>query len=199
MPLARAKIAGDGTAGRGYPPQVRSKLVAVGAVCVVVVAVGAVVAYLAFSGDDSSEASPATTTTSTGPRSVTIRVLATVTTARPVDLPPRNVQNKGDRIFVESQLTNAVPQFGRPVGSIIGQDYSTITYLSPTERLVNVQITLPGGGLHLRGKLEVVDPAAVVRIPVISGTRDFAGATGFSEARSAPGSHTLNVYRLRLP
>ena len=178
---------------------VRSKLVAVGAVCVVVVAVGAVVAYLAFSGDDSSEASPATTTTSTGPRSVTIRVLATVTTARPVDLPPRNVQNKGDRIFVESQLTNAVPQFGRPVGSIIGQDYSTITYLSPTERLVNVQITLPGGGLHLHGTLEVDDPTAVVRIPVISGTRDFAGATGFSEARSAPGSHTLNVYRLRLP
>ena len=177
----------------------RSKLVAVGAICVVVVAVGAIVAYFAFSDDDSSDASQTTTATSTGPRSVTIRVLATVTTARPVDLPPRNVQNKGDRVFVESQLTNAVPQFGRPTGSIIGQDYSTITYLSPTERLVNVQITLPGGGLHLRGKLDVDDPKAVVRIPVISGTRDFAGATGFSEARSAPGSHTLNVYRLRLP
>jgi len=178
---------------------VRTKLVAVGAVCVAVVAAGAIVAYLAFSGEDSSGATPATTTTATGPRTVTIRVLATVTTARPVDLPPRNVQNKGDRVFVESQLTNAVPQFGRPKGSIIGQDYSTITYLSPTERLVNVQITLPGGGLHLRGKLQVTDPAAVVRIPVVSGTRDFAGATGFSEARSAPGSHTLNVYRLRLP
>jgi hypothetical protein len=180
---------------------VRSKLVAVGAVCVAVLAVGAIVAYVAFSGDDSSQASapPTSTTTSTGSRSVTIRVLATVTTARPVDLPPRNVQNKGDRVFVESQLTNAVPQFGRPKGSIIGQDYSTITYLSPTQRLVNVQITLPGGGLHLRGTLEVDNPNAVVRIPVISGTRDFAGATGFSEARSAPGSHTLNVYRLKLP
>ena len=177
----------------------RWKLVAAGAVCVAVVAAAAIVGYLEFSGDDSSEASPATTTSSTGPRSVTIRVLATVTTARPVDLPPRNVQNKGDRVFVESQLTNAVPQFGRPKGSIIGQDYSTITYLSPTERLVNVQITLPGGGLHLRGTLEVTSSTAVVRIPVISGTRDFAGATGFSEARSAPGSHTLNVYRLRLP
>ena len=64
---------------------------------------------------------------------------------------------------------------------------------------MNVQITLPGGGLHLRGTLSVEDPAAVVRIPVVIGTRDFEGATGFSEARNAPGSKTLNVYRLRLP
>jgi hypothetical protein len=178
----------------------RPKLLAVAAVCIAVVAVVAVGAYIVLSDDDSSDAAePGSTASTTGPHPLTIRVLATVTTARPVDLPPRNVQNKGDRVFVESQLTNAVPQFGRPKGSIIGQDYSTITYLSPTERLVNVQITLPGGGLHLRGRLTVSDPAAVVRIPVISGTRDFAGATGFSEARSAPGSHTLNIYRLRLP
>ena len=178
----------------------RPKVIAIAAACAAVVAVVAIGAYVVLSDDDSSEAAgPGTTTSATGPRSVTIRVLATVTTARPVDLPPRNVQNKGDRVFVESQLTNAVPQFGRPKGSIIGQDYSTITYLSPTERLVNVQITLPGGGLHLRGKLTVADPAAVVKIPVISGTRDFAGATGFSEARSGPGNHTLNVYRLELP
>ena len=91
-----------------------------------------------------------------------------------------------------------MPQFGRPKGSIVGVDYSTITYLSKTERLVNVQITLPGGGLHLRGTLDVGDPEDVVRIPVVSGTRDFAGAKGFSEARSAPGNRTLNVYRLEL-
>jgi len=178
----------------------RPKVLAIAAGCVAVVAVVAIGAYVVLSDDDSTEAAtPGTTTSTTGPRSVTIRVLATVTTARPVDLPPRNVQNKGDRVFVESQLTNAVPQFGRPKGSIIGQDYSTITWLSPTERLVNVQITLPGGGLHLRGKLRVRSSASPVRIPVISGTRDFAGATGFSTATSAPGNHTLNVYRLQLP
>jgi hypothetical protein len=177
----------------------RTKVVAIAAGCFAVVALIAVGAYVVLSDDSSSEGSPTTTTTSAAPRSQTIRVLATVTTARPVDLPPRNVQNKGDRVFVESQLTNAVPQFGRPRGSIIGQDYSTITYLSPTQRLVNVQITLPGGGLHLRGTLTVTDPAAVVKIPVISGTRDFAGATGFSEARSAAGNRTLNIYRLTFP
>ncbi|HEY1316706.1 MAG TPA: hypothetical protein VGF10_05780 [Gaiella sp.] len=175
------------------------KLLAVAAVCVAVIALVAVGAYVVLSDDDSSEAGQPGSTTSTGPHALTIRVLATVTTARPVDLPPRNVQNKGDRVFVESRLTNAVPQFGQPTGSIIGQDYSTITFLSATERLVNVQITLPGGGLHLRGKLDVENPKAVVRIPVVSGTRDFAGATGFSEARSAPGSRTLNIYRLQLP
>lgn len=193
----------DSTPSRGGSPVpspgMRPKLLAVVAASVAVAAALAVGAYFLVSSDDSSDTAPTGTTSTTGPRSLTIRVLATVTTARPVDLPPRNVQNKGDRVFVESQLTNAVPQFGQPKGSIVGRDYSTITYLSATERLVNVQITLPGGGLHLRAKLKVGDPEAVVRIPVVSGTREFAGATGFSEARSAPGSHTLNVYRLRLP
>jgi hypothetical protein len=175
----------------------RPKLLAIAAVCVAVVAVVVVGAFVVLSDDDSTEAAEPGSTT--GPHPLTIRVLATVTTARPVDLPPRNVQNRGDRVFVESQLTNAVPQFGQPKGSIIGRDYSTITYLSPTERLVSVQITLPGGGLRLRGKLKVDDPAAVIRIPVVSGTRDYSGATGFSEARSASGSRTLNVYRLQLP
>ena len=176
----------------------RVKLLVAAAACIVV-AVGAVVAYAVIS-DDESDAAPATETTGTGSRSVTIRVLATVTKAQPVDLPPRNVVNEGDRILVESQLKNAVPQFGRPKGSIIGVDYSTITYVSQTERLVNVQITLPGGGLQLRGSIPVEGgAAAVVKIPVVGGTRDFAGATGVSEARSAEGSQTLNIYRLRLP
>lgn len=176
----------------------RVKLLVAAAACIVV-AVGAVVAYAVIS-DDESDAAPATETTGTGSRAVTIRVLATVTKAQPVDLPPRNVVNEGDRILVESQLKNAVPQFGRPKGSIIGVDYSTITYVSQTERMVNVQITLPGGGLHLRGTIPVEGgAAAVIEIPVVGGTRDFAGATGVSEARSAEGSQTLNIYRLRLP
>ena len=168
-------------------------VVAAVAAAVVVVVGGVVAAVVVLSGDDSSDAA-STTRASTGPRAMTIRVLASVTKANPVDLPPRNVQNKGDRVFVESQLRNAVPQFGQPKGSIVGIDYSTITYISSTKRLVSVQVTLPGGGLRLRGTLNVSNPRALVKIPVISGTRDFEGATGYSEARSA-----LNVYHLRLP
>jgi hypothetical protein len=173
-------------------------VVAAVAAAVVVVVGGVVAAVVVLSGDDSSDAA-STTRASTGPRTMTIRVLASVTKANPVDLPPRNVQNKGDRVFVESQLRNAVPQFGQPKGSIVGSDYSTITYISSTKRLVSVQVTLPGGGLRLRGTLNVSNPRALVKIPVISGTRDFEGATGYSEARSAPGQQTLNVYHLRLP
>ena len=176
----------------------RSTLLVVGAVYATVAFAG-LGAGCSSSGDDSASATSPGTTTSTGSRKMTIRVLASVTKANPVDLPPRNVQNKGDRVFVESQLRNAVPQFGQPKGSIVGIDYSTITYLSSTERLVSVQITLPGGGLRLRGTLDVSNPNALVKIPVISGTRDFAGATGYSEARSAGGQQTLNIYRLRLP
>ncbi len=178
---------------------VRPKLLAVAAVCIAVVAAVAIGAYVVLSDDDSSDAASTGTTNTAGSREMTIRVLASVTKANPVDLPPRNVQNKGDRVFVESQLRNAVPQFGQPKGSIVGIDYSTITFLSSTQRLVSVQITLPGGGLRLRGTLDVSDPNALVKIPVISGTRDFAGATGYSEARSAGGQQTLNIYRLRLP
>jgi hypothetical protein len=163
----------------------------------VVLVGGGVAAYFAFSGGDSSKA--ASTDTTSGSRMVTIRVLASVTKANPVDLPPRNVQNKGDRVFVESQLRNAVPQFGEPKGAVVGVDYSTITYVTSTTRLVNVQITLPDGGLRLRGTLDVANPDAAVKIPVISGTRDFEGATGYSEALSASGNQTLNVYHLRLP
>jgi hypothetical protein len=173
-------------------------VVAAVAAAVVVIVGGVVAAVVVLSGDDSSDAA-STTRASTGPRTMTIRVLASVTKANPVDLPPRNVQNKGDRVFVESQLRNAVPQFGQPKGSIVGIDYSTITYISSTKRLVSVQVTLPGGGLRLRGTLNVSNPRALVKIPVISGTRDFEGATGYSEARSAPGQQTLNVYHLRLP
>ena len=173
-------------------------VVAAVAAAVVVVVGGVVAAVVVLSGDDSSDAA-STTRASTGPRTMTIRVLASVTKANPVDLPPRNVQNKGDRVFVESQLRNAVPQFGQPKGSIVGIDYSTITDISSTKRLVSVQVTLPGGGLRRRGTLNVSNPRARVKIPVISGTRDFEGATGYSEARSAPGQQTLNVYHLRLP
>jgi hypothetical protein len=173
-------------------------VVAAVAAAVVVVVGGVVAAVVVLSGDDSSDAA-STTRASTGPRTMTIRVLASVTKANPVDLPPRNVQNKGDRVFVESQLRNAVPHFGQPKGSIVGINYSTITYISSTKRLVSVQVTLPGGGLRLRGTLNVSNPRALVKIPVISGTRDFEGATGYSEARSAPGQQTLNVYHLRLP
>ena len=178
----------------------RTKVVAIAAACVAVVAIVAVGAYVGavgrrlvrgrFDGHDVDDRRPAF---GDDPRARDRDDGATRRSAsaeRPEQGRPR---------LRRSQLTNAVPQFGRPKGSIIGQDYSTITYLSPTERLVNVQITLPGGGLHLRGTLQVSDPAAVVKIPVISGTRDFAGATGFSEARSAPGNQTLNIYRLKLP
>lgn len=184
----------------------RPRVVAIAAAAVAVAIVGVALAFVLWPDDDPADTAtptvtePAAATTPSGARTMTIRVLATVTTARPVDLPPRNVHNKGDRVFVQSTLRNAVPQFGRPKGSIVGIDYSTITYLSPRERLVSVQITLPGGGLRLRGKIRVRESTnAVVTIPVVDGTRDFDGARGVSEAHNGPRSQTLNIYRLRLP
>ena len=66
-----------------------SRTVVAAVVAAVLVVVGAVAAaVVVFSGDDSSDAA---SQTSTGAREMTIRLLASVTRANPVDLPPRNV------------------------------------------------------------------------------------------------------------
>jgi len=169
---------------------VRRKLIAVALACAVVAAVVVAVVLVRSGNDDGS---------GTSAKSVTIRVLATVTNARQVDLPPRGSLNDGDRVFVTSTLRNAAPQFGKPTGTGVGTDNTTITYRSGTERDVSAIVTLPDGNLRLRGTIHVTSPDADVTIPIVDGTRAYENATGTAEARNAQGNQTLNVYRVELP
>jgi Dirigent-like protein len=133
-------------------------------------------------------------------RTQTIRLVSKIVSFRIlVNRPPKNADNVGDKVRAKNSLRNAVAQFGRPRGALVGSDVETITVTSvmPTRARVTVVVTLPGGTLRVAGPIT----SSNLVLPVIGGTGDFAGARGTSEVKSldADGDPALNVYRLRLP
>ena len=114
-----------------------------------------------------------------------------------VDRAPKQELNRGDVIWQKSVLRNAVAQFGKPKGALVGSDTGTYTVVSLTQGDVKVTTRLPGGTVRAAGR---TGRERVQVIRVTGGTGDFANARGTVEVRSL-GSDTraLNVYRLRLP
>lgn len=145
---------------------------------------------------------PATASRTAGEASLTIRLISTPGRTVVRDRPPKGLQSgdlsKGDSISGTSILRNAVPQFGKPKGAVVGSDTYSITATSPTHELFKVQVKLPGGTLRVQRRGSVLKSSNTV--PVIGGTGTFAGARGcLCEASDLSGNRTLNVYRLRLP
>jgi Dirigent-like protein len=127
--------------------------------------------------------------------SLTIRLIATPTGSRAVDVPPKGQLNKGDAIYGQTVLRNAVAQFGRPKGAIVGRDSEVGTFLSPQMLLVTAVVRIPGGTLRLKGKQAVND--LTFTLPVVGGSGRFENARGTCAVRPQ-GGLLLNVYRLRL-
>jgi len=132
---------------------------------------------------------------------MTIRLISITTTYKVlVDRAPKQEINKGDVLWAKSILRNAVAQFGRPKGAIVGSDISTYTVVSITPGVGDEKVTatLPGGTLRAAGR---VRETRAQTIRVTGGTGMFANASGSGEVRSlnASGDRTLNVYRLQLP
>ena len=143
---------------------------------------------------------PAQAAPDTASATVTIRLVSNTTSARVlVDRAPKGKASKGDKQWAMSVLRNAVAQFDRPKGAVVGSDVGTLTVVSVTPPRVDLKVTvrLPGGTLRAAGRITGLDQD----IPVIGGTGDFANARGTSEIRSLhpSGDPALNVYRLRLP
>jgi hypothetical protein len=133
-------------------------------------------------------------------RTPTIRVVSNAVDFRVlVNRPPEGIGNVGDKVQVKNRLRNAVAQFGRPKGALVGSDVQTVTVTSvtPTRARVTVTVRLPGGTLRVAGTVTSSGQA----LPVVGGTGDFAGARGTTEIKSldADGDPALNIYRLRLP
>ena len=128
---------------------------------------------------------------------MTIRVTATVVSARVVDRPPKGQLNKGDAIHGKSVLRNSVAQFGRPRGSAVGSDSEVATFLSAQTALVTGVAELPGGSLRIRGK-QVVNRTAFV-LNVVGGTGKFANARGRLEVQALTATRSSNIYRLNIP
>ena len=142
---------------------------------------------------DVAAASQATTTI----RLVSGNARESVTDKAPKEL-SRGVGSKGDVISGTSVLRNAVRQFGKPLGAVVGRDSYSFTFVSPTEAVIDVRVQLPGGTLRARGRMRLSQGDRIV-VTVTGGTGKFAGARGTGEARALSPNESLNVYRLRFP
>ena len=63
---------------------------------------------------------------------MTIRLLGTAAgSGYLVDHAPKGYPNKGDVVRATSTMRNAVAQFGRPKGAVVGRDVSITTIVIP--------------------------------------------------------------------
>jgi hypothetical protein len=113
------------------------------------------------------------------------------------DVPPTGA-SVGDSFTEASRLRNAVAQFGRPKGAVVGSDRATTTLISAQAVRMQGTVRLPGGTLTIRGRVTLRPGSASV--PVTGGTGRFAGARGTVTAAALPdGRSAANVYRITLP
>ena len=85
---------------------------------------------------------------------LTIRLIGTAATSRYlVDHAPKGYPNKGDVVRETSTLRNAVAQFARPKGAIVGRDVWITTIVIPPFGKADVKAatTLPGGTIRAVG------------------------------------------------
>jgi hypothetical protein len=130
-----------------------------------------------------------------------IQVLSKTTNERVLkDSAPKG-ESKGDVIVGSSVLRNAVAQFGKPRGVLVGRDQYRIVVETPNIAAIRVTVRLPGGTFTCRGRLFHNRTRQVLQ--AVSGAGTFAHATGLCTATSAPknryGANALNVYMLQIP
>lgn len=131
----------------------------------------------------------------------TIRLIGTASGSRYlVDHAPKGYPNKGDVVRATTTLRNAVAQFVRPKGAIVGNDiWITTIVIAPFGKAgVKATTTLPGGTIRASGSVTAAQTSATFR--VVGGTGTYARAHGTISWRNlnAGGSRGLSVYRLQL-
>lgn len=97
----------------------------------------------------------------------------------------------GKRAAWTSQLLNATPQFGKPVGAKVGAEVG----ISHGAQLVG-GIKLPGGVLSYSGKARHLPHHGGIVVPIVEGSGAFTGATG-TYTRSDGDTTTTVVLRLQ--
>jgi hypothetical protein len=122
-----------------------------------------------------------------------IRVTAVTTLVRKHDVDPKG-PSSGDSILDQDRVLNAVPQFGRPRGAVIGSDTGTFRYGAGSLTFAGT-VTLPGGRLIINGFVRFQGTTTFV-VPVTGGTGAFKGAHGTLTVVAASAKRALNVYRV---
>ena len=69
------------------------------------------------------------------------------------DTPPKG-PSKGDTVVYRDRLVNAVRQFGRKQGAVVGRDRGTMTYTSRSSARFDGVATLPGGDAQAAGPVQ---------------------------------------------
>ena len=133
---------------------------------------------------------------------MTIRLIGSAASSRYlVDHAPKGYPNKGDVVRETATLRNAVAQFGRPKGAIVGSDVWITTIVIPPfgKAGVKATTTVPEGTIHAVGVVTATQMTGTFR--VVGGTGKYAGARGTLSLRNinASGSRAVIVYRLQLP
>lgn len=139
---------------------------------------------------------PAPAATNTADATLTIRLISTAGQFTYRDRPPQG-PSKGDVISGPSVLRNAVKQFGRLKGAVVGHDVEVLTLATATTGAMKVTVYLPGGTLRVRGRWTPKANSGTVQ--VVGGTGRYANARGTSYVRDLSAKRSLNVYHLRIP
>jgi autotransporter-associated beta strand protein len=126
-------------------------------------------------------------------QTMTIKVRSDTVVFKQRDLAPKGT-SKGDTIIQRDRLVNAVAQFGKKKGAVIGSDSGTVTFTSAHTATYEGTTTLPGGTLKLRGTVTLLSDGSTV-FKVAGGTGKFAGMQG-TVTVGPQRNHVLNTYRL---
>jgi hypothetical protein len=126
-------------------------------------------------------------------KTTTIKVTSNTITLRTHDIGPKGA-SKGDTVVYRDRLANAVPQFGKKKGALVGTDTGTLTFTSPHTATFKGTAHLPGGTLRISGDVYTSTTHELV-FQVTGGTGAYAGKSGTLTVGTGK-NHVLNTYRL---
>jgi hypothetical protein len=127
---------------------------------------------------------------------MTIKVVSVLNGYGQTDVEPKGL-SAGDRIKMTDRLYNAVPQFGKAKGALVGSDSATLTTLNGAQTAAFRGVArIPGGTVAVRG---VVTLAGQGSTNVVGGTGRFAKATGrVAVGPASKSGRALNLFYLTL-
>jgi len=124
-----------------------------------------------------------------------ISVISVTVSTASHDIGPKGA-SKGDTIVYRDRLVNAIAQFGKRKGVVVGSDSGTMTFNGPHSATFKGTAVLPGGTLTLSGAVFTTPQGLVV--PVTGGTGAYKNVHG--TLLVGDGSKRVpNTYRLTRP